>query len=137
MRAQVDVVEDTGVLRIELLENLMPGEIRPLADAISRSDGFRPGVRVLIDLRALTEYPNDDDIAVMASKCRLLWLAGTLGCTALVVQRDGFRVARTFQIHSGDGDPRLAIFRNPDDALRWLTMDKVRYVVPPMVSAVA
>ena len=44
------------------------------------------------DLRALTEYPNDDDIAVMASKCRLLWLAGTLGCTALVVHRDGFRV---------------------------------------------
>ena len=137
MRAQVEIVEEIGAVRIELLENARTDDVRALAHAVAECAGFRAGMHALIDLRALTEYPTDEEISNLARDCRLLWLTGVIRCTALVVQRDGFRAARTFQIHSGDGDPRLAVFRSPDDAMRWLSMDRVRSNVPPMASAVA
>ena len=81
---------------------------------------MQPGTHVLVDARELTTFPSDEEVGDLARCYRALWLSGAVGCTALVVQRDGYRAARAFQIHSGDGDPRLAIFLNPDAAAAWL-----------------
>lgn len=134
MRVRFGVDEESATIRLELEGIPLSGEFLSFASAIAEHSGFEPGMHVLIDARALRAYPSDTELAELAGIYRMLWLTGMIGCTAIVVQRDGHRAARTFQIHSGDGDPRLGLFRNPDEATRWL--DRVEAGVPT-VEAIA
>ena len=134
MRVRFGVDEESATIRLELEGIPLSGEFLSFASAIAEHSGFQHGMHVVIDARSLCAYPSDAELAEFAAIYRMLWLTGAVGCTAIVVQRDGHRAARAFQIYSGDGDPRLAIFRYPDQATRWLDQVEASAMIPGAVA---
>ena len=121
MRVNYEIDRDGSMVRVELTGTPLSGEIRAFAAAIGSQGGFERGMSVLIDARRLRVLPRSDEIIPLACLYRTLRTNGDIGCTAIIMDTDaGFGAARLFQIQAGDGEPQVAIFRDPDVALEWI-----------------
>lgn len=121
MRVHYEVDREGSMVRVELMGTPLSGEIHAFAAAIGGHGGFEHGMSVLIDARRLKVLPRSEEIIPLACLYRSLRSSGEVGCTAIVVDTDaGFGAARLFHIQAGEGEPQIALFRDPDVALEWI-----------------
>jgi len=120
---QVHFTIDQGYSRItlELMGTPRPGELQAFARAIASRIDFKAGMQALIDARELEALPTMGELALLVNDFRRLRGAGTIGRTAVVMERAlSERLANVFRLQVGGTEPPIAAFTTPTSATEWL-----------------
>ncbi len=126
MAIKTRIDPDTGLRRHEVQGKFMLADIRQTLEAIYSRPDFRPDANVLWDLRDGTPDFSTDDVRQLAVFVAENWGPGGRSKAAFVVSSDyQFGMSRMYEmLLKSQSRNALVVFRDIDDAERWLADDK-------------
>ena len=126
MAIKTRIDPDTGLRRHEVQGKFMLADIRQTLEAIYSRPGFRPDANVLWDLRDGTPDFSTDDVRQLAEFVAENWGPRGRSKAAFVVSSDyQFGMSRMYEmLLKSQSRNALMVFRDIDDAERWLADDK-------------
>jgi hypothetical protein len=126
MAIKTRIDPDTGLRRHEVQGKFMLADIRQTLEAIYSRPDFRPDANVLWDIRDGTPDFSTDDVRQLAEFVAENWGPGGRSKAAFVVSSDyQFGMSRMYEmLLKSQSRNALMVFRDIDDAERWLADDK-------------
>ena len=126
MAIKTHIDPDTGLRRHEVQGKFTLVDIRQTLEAIYSHPDFRPDANVLWDLRDGTPDMSADDVRQLADFVAQNWGPGGKSKAAFVVSSDyQFGMSRMYEmLLKSQSRNALMVFRDIDDAERWLADDK-------------
>ncbi len=117
---------ERGILLVRFTGSVRPSHLRAGYGHRATGAAYRPGMAVITDLReALFDASYEEMTAVMQYLDAIFSRSGgPPGSGAIVAPADlTFGLSRMYKLLTGDTYPTLAVFREWDEAIRWLEID--------------
>jgi len=108
-------------VRVESVGDVTSEDISGYYDGLAREPWMRPRLRFLVDNRALTSVPPNDEFVddALAAGRRAFYLGGAR-VAVLVKTTFQYAITRQFAVLSDQAGAKIEPFYEVDEALRWL-----------------